>query len=188
MTIFEQQIDPSQIDMAWTMPIFLLMFFGGAIVITAMLCSATDFFIDKIKLPGIISCLAAFISMVVCAILLLIAVSNPLPSNALTKPAFDAFEESMFTSLKLNDKPTIIDAYQDDINAAVTDKLSDYTIPDYVTDNPQLSVLDGGNRTQPITAVKDGKTYTLTPHWDYDRSTHTVKLTVDIKEGYYPDK
>lgn len=185
MTIFEQQINPSQIDMAWTMPIFLLVFFVGIIIATTVIVLATTFLIGKTKLPDIVSGLAVFVGMVVCVISMFIAAVNPLPIDTLIKPEFTKF---VFTPFKLNDKPTIIDAYQDDINAAVNDKLSDYTIPDYVTDNPQLSVLDGGNRTQSIATTKDGKTYTLIPHWDYDHSTHTVKLTVDIKEGYYPDK
>ena len=185
MTIFEQQIDPSQIDMAWTTPIFLLVFFVGIIIATAVIGLVTTFLIGKTKLPDIISGLAAFAGMAVCVITMFIAAVNPLPIDALTKPEF---EKSIFTPLKLNDKPAVIDAYRNDINTAIDDKLSDYTVPDYATDNPQLSILDGGDCTQSIATVKDEKTYTLTPHWDYDRSTHTVKLTVDIKEGYHPNK
>lgn len=185
MTIFEQQIDPSHIDMAWTMPIFLLIFFVGIIVTTAIIGLASIFLIDKTKLPDIISFLTALIGMPVCVISIFTAAVNPLSIDALTKPEFT---KSIFTPLKLNDKPAVIDAYRDDINIAIDDKLSDYTVPDYATDNPQLSILGGGDRTQSIATVKDDKTYTLTPHWDYDRSTHTVKLTVDIKEGYHPNK
>lgn len=185
MTIFEQQIDPSHIDMTWTTPIFFLVFFVGIIIATTVMVLATTFLIGKTKLPDIVSGLAAFVGMVVCVISMFIAAVNPLPIDALTKPEFT---KSVFTPFKLNDKPAVIKAYRDDINATIDDKLSDYTVPEYATDNPQMSILDGGDRTQSIATVKDGKTYTLIPHWDYDHSTHTVKLTVDIKEGYHPDK
>ena len=68
------------------------------------------------------------------------------------------------------------------IDKAVEEKLKDYRIVDTST---QESILNGGYKVEDITAVHDGKTYTLSPHWDYDRDSSKVALSVDIEEGYH---
>lgn len=65
------------------------------------------------------------------------------------------------------------------------EKLKDYKVPEYSVDNPQESVLYGGDKVKSIAATKDGKTHTLTPQWDYDKDASQVTLTVNIEEGYH---
>lgn len=189
MTIFEQQIDPSQIYMSWRLlPLFIIVF-GGVILGTAISGLILNFVIDqfdKTKIPAsvktLIFLILAFVVMGTCIISLFTAATNPLPIDTLTTPQLGKKSEM----LKLSDKSFIADVYRDEINTAVEDKLGDYTVPDYATDNPQESILYGGNTLQSVATAKDGKTYTLKPDWDYDHSTHTVKLSVTVKEGYHP--
>lgn len=189
MTIFEQQIDPSEIYMSWRLlPIFIITF-GGIIIGTAISGLILNFVIDqldKTKTPAsvktLIFLILAFVVMCACIISLFTAATNPLPIDALTTPHLN----KKTAGFKITDKSFITDAYRDEIDTAVEDKLSDYTVPDYATDNPQESILYGGDSLKSVATVKDGKTYTLKPKLDYDNSTHTVKLNVTVKEGYHP--
>lgn len=189
MTIFEQQIDPSQIYMSWwILPSFIIAF-GGIIIGTAVLGLVLNFVIyqwDKTKAPAIIKSVTTLILSIAiagtCIVAIFIAATNPLPIDALTTPQLS----KKTAGFKITDKSFIADVYRDEINTAVEDKLSDYNVPDYATDNPQESILYGGNTLQSVATAKDGKTYTLKPDWDYDHSTHTVKLSVTVKEGYHP--
>ena len=189
MTIFEQQIDPSQIYMSWRiLPSFIILF-GGIILGTVIFGLILNFIIDRwdnTKTPAIVKTLIfpilAFALVGTCTISLFTALANPLPIDALTTPRLG----KEFEVLKLTDKSFITDAYRDEINTAVEDKLGDYTVPDYATDNPQESILYGGDSLKSVATIKNSKTYTLKPDWDYDHSTHTVKLSVTVKEGYHP--
>lgn len=183
MTIFEQQIDPSQVHMAWVIPIALIIIFGGFILMGVITVSVASFIWQTNKLPTIINIIIAGILCSGSVFLILIAATNPLPIDKLTKPEFD---NPVFIQIKEDNKPLTVDKYREEINTAVKAKLGDYTVPDYATDNPQESILYGGDTLQSVATTKDGKTYTLKPDWDYDRSTHTVKLSVTIKEGYHP--
>lgn len=42
------------------------------------------------------------------------------------------------------------------------------------------SILTGGYYD--ITAHRDGKNYLLHPEWNFDKSTSTVKITVDVEQ------
>lgn len=77
------------------------------------------------------------------------------------------------------------DIYHDEINAAIADKLSSYDIPECSIDKEKKSILcPNGDYVEKIAAIRDSKTYTLTPHLDYNADTSTVTLNVDIEEGY----
>jgi len=93
--------------------------------------------------------------------------------------------ESRDYGVKNSSAGSIVETYRDDIDKSIKDKLGDYEIPEYSVDNPQDSILGGGYLEKKIAAVHDGKTYTLTPEWIYDRDNSTVKLSVDIEEGYH---
>lgn len=81
-----------------------------------------------------------------------------------------------------HDKKSITDTYRKDIDKAVEEKLEDYRV---TGDSAEKSILNGGYKTEDITAVHGGKTYALTPHWDYDKDASKVALSVDIEEGYH---
>ena len=189
MTIFEQQIDPSQIYMSWRiLPSFIIVF-GGIIIGTAILGLVLNFVIyqwDKTKAPAIVKSITTLILSIAIVgtyiVAILTAATNPLPIDALTTPQLEKKSEI----LKLTDKSFITDIYRDEINTAVEDKLGDYNVPDYATDNPQESILYGGDSLKSVATTKDGTTYTLKPELDYNSSTHTVKLNVTVKEGYHP--
>lgn len=189
MTIFEQQVDPSQIYMSWRILPSFIITFGGIIIGTAILGLVLNFVIyqwDKTKAPAIVKSITTLILSIAivgtCIIAVLITATNPLPIDALTTPHLN----KKTAEFKITDKSFITDVYRDEIDTAVEDKLSDYTVPDYATDNPQESILNGGDSLKSVATVKDGKTYTLKPEWDYNSSTHTVKLSVTVKDGYHP--
>lgn len=189
MTIFEQQIDPSQIYMSWRLlPLFIIVS-GGIIIGTAVLGLVLNFVIyqwDKTKAPAIVKSITTLILSIAivgtCIVTVLTAATNPLPIDALTTPQLN----KKTAGFKITDKSFIADVYRDEIDAAVEDKLSDYNVPDYATDNPQESILYGGDSLKSVATIKDGKTYTLKPDRNYNSATHTIKLTVTIKEGYHP--
>lgn len=88
------------------------------------------------------------------------------------------------------DKPIFSEKYSEEIAKAAHSKLGDFDLELCTApkDKEHTTILCGGNNTDPITATKDDKYYTLTPviktHHDsiFHGDTATVTLTVDIKE------
>lgn len=114
--------------------------------------------------------------------------SNPLSIDKFTQPAFSQTpSERVPLDFTQNDKQHIADMYRSDINAAIDNEFSSYNF-DTTTESDQQSVLNGGKLEEPVLATKDDTTYTLTPDWNYDNSSHTVKLTVTTQEGDHREK
>jgi len=190
MTIFEQTINTSQVQMELSnIAVFIVI--AICFIFTAL---CTVYFYGRIldyqlseetsksKVNIIISIIAGISVFVGGFFLTLFAPYYlPPPIKALSQPVYG---ESKTHGVKNSSEKSIADTYREDIDKAIKDKLSDYEIPEYSIDNPQKSILGGGYLEKKIAAVHDGKTYTLTPEWSYDRDTSTVKLDVDIEEGY----
>lgn len=112
----------------------------------------------------------------------------PINTYTYKVPGLDHFTKpqgSPYTA-SLSNKQLFADAYRDEINDAVVDKLSDYDMPECAIDKHHKSLLcPDGHEVRNIAATRDGKTYTLTPHLNYDKDTYTATLDVDIEEGYH---
>lgn len=187
MTIFEQQIDPSQVILEWTTPAAFTIIILGGIVLA--LCSSITLTRHKktdsdttqtSRAKEIKDALVHAVVGTACFIAVSVIVSNPLSIDKFTQPAFGKTPgERVPLDFTQNDKQHITDMYRDDINAVVDNKFNDYN---FTTSNHN-SVVTGGKLEEPILATKDGTTYTLTPHWDYDNSSHTAKLDIAVEEG-----
>ena len=188
MTIFETQIDPSQAVLEWTTPAALTIMILGGIVLA--LCSSitlprhkkTDSDTEKTsRAKDIKDALVHAVVGTICFIAVSVVVSNPLSIDKFTQPAFGKTPgEKVPLDFTQKDKQHIADLYRNDIDTAIDNKLSDYTIAD---NTKQHSILHSGKLEEPVLATKDGTTYTLTPHWDYDNSSHTAKLDIAVEEG-----
>lgn len=188
MTIFEQQINPSHVILEWTTPAAFTIIILGGIVLA--LCSSITLTRHKktdsdtaqtSRAKDIKDALVHAVVGTICFIAVSVIVSNPLSIDKFTQPAFGKTPgERVPLDFTQNDKQHIADMYRSDINAAIGNELSDYTI---TNNTEQHSILHSGKLEEPALATKDGKTYTLTPHWDYDNSSHTAKLTVTTQEG-----
>ena len=187
MTIFEQQIDPSQVILEWTTPAaFTIIILGG--IVLALCSSITLPRHKKIdsdtaqtsRAKDIKDALVHAVVGTACFIAVSVVVSNPLSIDKFTQPAFGKTPgERVPLDFTQNDKQHIADMYRNDINAVVDNKFSDYN---FATSNHN-NVVTGGKLEEPVLTTKDDTTYTLTPHWDYDNSNHTAKLTVTVEEG-----
>lgn len=182
MTIFEQTIDTSQVQMGWSLfGSILIMLVGYAITFSliVLLVEKTPRIMKKNPIVFILSlgliATAGFFGTV-------FSVAYIPPVQALSEPVYS---EHQSRKIEYDSKDTVTDIYREDIDKAIKDKLGEYEIPEYSIDNPQKSVLGGGDEERSVAAVHDGKTYTLTPHWDYDRDASKVTLTVDVEEGYH---
>lgn len=182
MTIFEQTIDTSQVQMGWSLFGSLLIMLAGYAITFALIVLLFK------KRPGIMKknpiififslgliAYAGFIGTV-------FSVAYIPPVQALSKPVYS---EHQSRKIEYDSKDTVTDIYREDIDKAIKDKLGEYEIPESVIDNPRKSVLGGGDEERSIAAVHDGETYTLTPQWNYDRDASKVTLSVDIEEGYH---
>lgn len=192
MTIFEQQIDPSQVILEWTTPAdFTIIILGGIVL---ALCSSITLTRHKktdsdtaqtSRAKDIKDALVHAIVGTACFIAVSVIVSNPLHIDKFTQPAFSQTPgERVPLDFTQNDKQHIADMYRNDINIAIDNKFSDYN---FTTSNHN-SVLTGGRLEEPVLATKNDTTYTLTPEWDYDRSNHTVKLTITTRKGDHREK
>ena len=187
MTIFETQIDPSQVILEWTTPAaFTIIILGG--IVLALCSSITLTRHKKIdsdtaqtsRTKDIKDALVHAVVGTACFIAVSVIVSNPLSIDKFTQPAFGKTPgERVPLDFTQNDKQHIADMYRNSINAAINNKFSDYNF----TTSDHNSVLTTGKLEEPVLATKDGKTYTLTPEWSYDNSSHTAKLTVTVEEG-----
>lgn len=195
MTIFEQQINPSQVILEWTTPAAFTIIILGGIVLA--LCSSITLTRHKktdsdtaqtSRAKDIKDALVHAVVGTACFIAVSIIVSNPLSIDKFTQPAFSQTpSERVPLDFTQNDKQHIADMYRSDINAAIDNEFSSYNF-DTTTESDQQSVLNGGKLEEPVLATKDDTTYTLTPDWNYDHSSHTVKLTVTTQEGDHREK
>ena len=187
MTVFETQIDPSQVILEWTTPAALTIIVLGAIVLA--LCSYVTLPLNKkttsntetkSKVDDIKDALVHALVGTICFIATLTVIVNPLSIDRLTQPAFDHPPgEKLPLDFTQSNKQHIVDIYRSDINSAIDNKFSDYNF----ATSDHNSVVTGGKLEEPVLTTKDGTTYTLTPRWDYDNSNHTAKLNVTVEEG-----
>lgn len=189
MTIFEQQIDPSQVTLEWTTPATItLIILGGAILALWSGVTLPRRQKDESNTETIKGALVHAIVGTLCFIGTSAVITNPLSIDKFTQPAFSQTPgERVPLDFTQNDKQHIADMYHNDINAAIDNEFSSYDF-DNTTESDQQSVLNGGKLEEPVLATKDGTTYTLTPEWDYNHSNHTVKLTVTTQEGDHREK
>lgn len=188
MTIFEQQIDPSQVILEWTTPAAFTIIILGGIVLA--LCSSITLTRHKktdsdtaqtSRTKDIKDALVHAVVGTICFIAVSVIVSNPLSIDKFTQPAFGKTpDEKVPLDFTQNDKQHIVDVYRNDIDAAIDNELSDY---DFADNTKQHSILHSGKLTDPVLVTKNGATYTLTPQWNYDSASHTAKLTVTVEEG-----
>lgn len=178
MTIFEQTIDTSQVQMELSIfGAFLTMVIGVAIIFALII-----FLEKKIENHPVISMISFALIMIAGLLGIVFSFMYIPPVQALSEPVYS---EHQSRKIKYDSKDTVTDIYREDIDQAIKDKLGEYKVPEYSVDNPQESILGGGDEERSIAAVHDGETYTLTPQWNYDRDASKVTLSVDIEEGYH---
>lgn len=178
MTIFEQTIDTSQVQMELSIfGAFLTMVIGVAIIFALII-----FLEKKIENHPVISMISFALIMIAGLLGIVFSFMYIPPVQALSEPVYS---EHQSRKIKYDSKDTVTDIYREDIDQAIKDKLGEYKVPEYSVDNPQESILGGGDEERSIAAVHDGETYTLTPQWNYDSDASKVTLSVDIEEGYH---
>lgn len=178
MTIFEQTIDTSQVQMELSLfGVFLMILLG--LLVTFFCLSLILVGREKYKSNGTSY---MFYSSIVAIIGSVITVSAATHFSSIKAAEHPVYGESKSYTARNHSKKSITDTYRKDIDKAVKDKLKDYRI---TGDSAEESILNGGYKAEDITAVHDGETYTLSPQWDYDRDTSKVTLSVDIEEGYH---
>lgn len=178
MTIFEQTIDTSQVQMELSIfGAFLTMVIGVAIIFALII-----FLEKKIENHPVISMISFALIMIAGLLGIVFSFMYIPPVQALSEPVYS---EHQSRKIKYDSKDTVTDIYREDIDQAIKDKLGEYKVPEYSVDNPQESILGGGDEERSIAAVHDGETYTLAPQWNYDRDASKVTLSVDIEEGYH---
>ena len=178
MTIFEQTIDTSQVQMELSLfGVFLLVLLG--FVVTFFCLSLILVGREKYK-NNIASYMFYVVIVAIIGSVTTVSAATHLHSvKAIEHPVYG---KSKNYTARNHDKKSITDTYREDINKDVEDKLKDYKISDT---SAEESILNRGYKEEDITAVHGGNTYTLTPHWDYDRDASKVTLSVDIEEGYH---
>lgn len=193
MTILEQPIDPDQIQLTLHFPAMICTYLAIATIIIfsgcKYICKAGNRREEKKISEGglyIRAFLAIFIMIFgsICSI-------APINAYAYKVPGLNHFSQplSNSTAIFFSNKQLFANAYRDEINAAVADKLSDYDMPECAIDKKLKSLLCPDSEYQDnrrIAAIRDGKTYTLVPHLDYNVDTSTATLNVDVEEGYHP--
>ena len=182
MIIFEQTIDTSQVKMCPSFLGILLIILGGCVIIVASIILIDEKTPKVIEKNPVIFSLSLALIMTAGVFGMLFSLVYIPPAQALSEPVYS---EHQSQKIEYDSKDTVTDIYREDIDKAIKDKLGEYEIPESVIDNPRKSVLGGGDEERSIAAVRDGKTYTLTPQWDYDRDASKVTLSVDIEEGYH---
>ena len=182
MTVFEQTIDTSQVQMGPSLFgsfLILTIWLAITIALAVLLVEKTPRIMKRNPAIFILSLALVVFAGLVGSIFIMAYIP---PAKALSQPVYS---EHQSRKIEYDSKDTVTDIYREDIDKAIKDKLGEYEIPESVIDNPRKSVLGGGDEERSIAAVHDGKTYTLTPEWSYDRDASTVKLDVDIEEGYH---
>lgn len=191
MTILEQPIDPDEIQLVPNPIVAICVYVAVGIVITFVFIKFITTMNNKGK-KGEISAksyfLRVFLAVLVTAtgmwgsLFLINTYTYKVPGlNNFTKPDSGPY------TFTVGNKQLFNDAYRDEINDAVADKLSDYDIPECAIDKEYYKSLlcSDGDYGGGIAATRDGKTYTLTPTLSYDKDTSTATLDVDIEEGYH---
>ena len=169
MTIFEQTIDTSQVQMELSIfGAFLTMVIGVAIIFALII-----FLEKKIENHPVISMISFALIMIAGLLGIVFSFMYIPPVQALSEPVYS---EHQSRKIKYDSKDTVTDIYREDIDQAIKDKLGEYKVPEYSVDNPQESILGGGDEERSIAAVHDGETYTLTPQWNYDRAVSYTHL------------
>ena len=127
-----------------------------------------------------------FHAFIVAIIGSVITVSIATHLSSIKATEHPVYEESKNYTARNHSKKSIADTYREDIDKAIENKLKDYKIFDDSDENgtnPEKSILNGGYEVEDVAAIHDGKTYTLSPQWDYDRDASKVTLSVDIEEN-----
>lgn len=193
MTLLEQPINPDKIQL--TLNTIAMMCTVLAIAVLITICAYK--YVDKLEskmAEGEIStrsCFVRFILAIVAMLFIPILSAFPINTWGHKVPGLDHFVVPISkpnAALPFTNRQLFVDAYRDEINDAVTNKLSDYDMSECSFDKDHKSLLcPDGRYGDKIAATRDGKTYTLTPTLDYDTNTSTVTLNVDIEEGYHVD-
>lgn len=175
MTIFEQTIDTSQVQMELSLfGVFLLVLLGFAVTFFCL----SLILLGREKYKNNTTSYMFYV-VIVAIIVSVITVSTATHLHSVKAIEHPVYGESKNYTARNHDRKSITDTYRKDIDKAVDDKLKDYKILDT---SAEESILNGGCKEEDITAVHGGNTYTLTPHWDYDADTSKVALSVDIEE------
>lgn len=175
MTIFEQTIDTSQVQMELSLfGVFLLVLLGFAVTFFCL----SLILVGREKYKNNTTSYMFYV-VIVAIIVSVITVSTATHLHSVKAIEHPVYGESKNYTARNHDRKSITDTYRKDIDKAVDDKLKDYKILDT---SAEESILNGGYKAEDITAVHGGNTYTLTPHWDYDADTSKVALSVDIEE------
>lgn len=206
MTIFEQTISNTEVQMAMPIPLGAMLYalFVFPIIIFLIVKftptsdnnheanddKKTDFTILETIVYTIIvfGFFGSIIFVTLYAVLGTVHFIPPLQKVAIDYEREDNFMDSIVT--KNIDKPIFSEKYSNEIAETAHNKLGDFDLDmcGAPKDKEHTTILCGGNNTDPITATKDDKYYTLTPtiktHHDsiFHGDTATVTLTVDIKE------
>lgn len=178
MTIFEQTIDTSQVQMELSLfGVFLMVLLGFLVFLFCLSLILVGR--KKYKSNTTSYMFHAFIVAIIGSV---ITVSIATHLSSIKATEHPVYGESKNYTARNHSKKSITDTYREDIDKAVEEKLKDYKV---TGDSEEESILNGGYETRDIKSVHDGKTYTLSPHWDYDRNASKVTLSVDIEEGYH---
>ena len=206
MTIFEQVISNTEVQMAMPIPLGAMLYalFVFPIIIFLIVKftptsdnnheanddKKTDFTILETIVYTIIvfGFFGSIIFVTLYAVLGTVHFIPPLQKVAIDYEREDNFMDSIVT--KNIDKPIFSEKYSNEIAETAHNKLGDFDLDmcGAPKDKEHTTILCGGNNTDPITATKDDKYYTLTPtiktHHDsiFHGDTATVTLSVDIKE------
>lgn len=206
MTIFEQTISNTEVQMAMPIPLGAMLYALFVFPIIVFLIvkftptsdnnheanddKKTDFTILETIVYTIIvfGFFGSIIFVTLYAVLGTVHFIPPLQKVAIDYEREDNFMDSIVT--KNIDKPIFSEKYSNEIAETAHNKLGDFDLDmcGAPKDKEHTTILCGGNNTDPITATKDDKYYTLTPtiktHHDsiFHGDTATVTLTVDIKE------
>lgn len=206
MTIFEQVISNTEVQMAMPIPLGAMLYALFVFPIIVFLIvkftptsdnnheanddKKTDFTILETIVYTIIvfGFFGSIIFVTLYAVLGTVHFIPPLQKVAIDYEREDNFMDSIIT--KNIDKPIFSEKYSNEIAETAHNKLGDFDLDmcGAPKDKEHTTILCGGNNTDPITATKDDKYYTLTPtiktHHDsiFHGDTATVTLSVDIKE------
>lgn len=176
MTIFEQTIDASQVQMELSLfGVFLMVLLG--LLVTLFCLSLIIVGRGKYKNNAISYMFYSFIVAIIGSV---ITVSTATHFSSIKATEHPVYKESKNYTARNHSKKSIADTYREDIDKAVEEKLEDYRV---TGDSAEKSILNGGYKTEDITAIHNGRTYTLSPHWDYDGGASKVTLSVDIEEN-----
>lgn len=206
MTIFEQIISNSEVQMTIPIPLGAMLYALFVFPIIVFLIvkftptsdnnheanddEEADFTILETIIYTIIvfGFFGSIVFVTLYAVLSTVHFIPPLQKVAIDYEREDNFMDSIVT--KNINKPIFSEKYSKEISEAAHNKLSDFDLDmcGAPKDKEHTTILCGGNNTDPITATKDDKYYTLTPtiktHHDsiFHGDTATVTISVDIKE------